>query len=471
MISHADDPTILRLPRRLGMALWLALAGITLSAFLQSLGDVRESPGTDLRARVVGAREMILGIDPYFVPAKTNQIDALQDPDRYAAICSRCTYSPALLCLYVPLAKLPYQTQRYIWFGLEWLALAASIVLLRGVLRGRLLRNSFTALSLLFFADSVFWRIHVERGQYYIFIVLLFCITARLILGKPDDYADPDQRDRWWCGIPLGFAAALRLTPFAAVLPLWVLGYRRTAVGAAVAALLSLSATLPIGGVKLWESYFRCVSIHSRLILDKDFLKSEKAKLPPMPDSAEGMTYRRMLNAPDVNMTFAAEVLQPLSHEFAWMPGMQKWETISRCGAILVALLFPLILRKRSTLEPAEKIAAAILCVLLVDFFLPIRNSYADITFLVPLAILMPWMLRSGGGYVYFAVAVLGLAMCHSLLPVTNSIPMMRPPILMGAFLAYVAMRIFQTAKPAEPPLSVATEIEPIYDSEITPAR
>jgi hypothetical protein len=455
------------------MALWLALAGITLASFMQSLGDVRESPGTDLRARVVGAREMILGIDPYFVPAKTNQIDALQDPDRYVAICSRCTYSPALLCLYVPFANLPYQTQRYIWFGFEWMALAASIILLRGMLRGRLLKNTFTAISLLFFVDSVFWRVHVERGQYYIFIVLLFSLTARLILGRGNDYEDPDGRDKWWYGIPLGIAAALRLTPFAAVLPLWVMGFRRTAIGAAVAALLCLSATLPIGGVKLWESYFRCVSIHSRLILDQDYLKSEKAKLPPLPDSAEGMTYRRMLNAPDVNMTFAAEVLQPLSHEFAWMPGMSKWETISRCGAIFVALLFPFILRRRSPFQPAEKIAAAILCVLLVDFFLPIRNSYADITFLVPLGLLITWMLRNETGYVCFAVIVLGLAMCHSMLPVTNSIPMMRPPILMGGFLAYMAMRTFQPLRPAEPLLSNAEtpSAESVHGTDLVPAR
>jgi glycosyl transferase family 87 len=471
MISQADEPSILRLPRRLCMALWLALTGITFAAFLQSLGDVRESPGTDLRARVVGAREMMLGLDPYFIPAKTNQIDALQDPDRYAAVCTRCTYSPALLCLYVPLANLPYQTQRYIWFGIEWLCLIASIAILRGLLRGRLLKNTFTAVALLFFVDSVFWRIHVERGQYYIFIVLLFCSTARLILGRGNNDEDPDGRDRWWAGIPLGIAAALRLTPLAAVLPLWILGYRRTAIGAGVAACLCLAATLPIGGVKLWESYFRCVSIHSRLILDKDFLKSEKAKLPPLPDHAEGMTYHKMLNAPDVNLTFAAEVLQPLSHEFSWMPGMGRWETISRIGAILVAILFPLMLSRRSTLQPAEKIAAAFVCVLLVDFFLPIRNSYADITLLVPLALFMSWMLRQEGGYVWFAVVILGLAMCHSLLPVTGSIPMFRPVVVMGGFLAYLAMRIFQPLKPVEPLLSNADQPELIHASPFTAAR
>ena len=88
---------------------WLVLAGISLAAFLGTVNDVMESPGTDLRCRVVGARAMMLGMDPYFMPAKTDQVQTLQDPDRYAAVCTRCTYAPTLLCLYMPFANLSYQ--------------------------------------------------------------------------------------------------------------------------------------------------------------------------------------------------------------------------------------------------------------------------------------------------------------------------------------------------------------------------
>ncbi len=169
---------------RLRAVFWLVLAGIALAAFFGTVGDVTESPGTDLRCRVVGARAMMLGMDPYFMPAKTDQIQTLQDPDRYAAVCTRCTYTPSLLCLYMPLAKLPYQQQRYIWFAIEWCALAGSILLLRAILPGRLIKNVFTAIAIVFFAGGVFWRLHLERGQYYVFIGFLFSLTAWLCVGK-----------------------------------------------------------------------------------------------------------------------------------------------------------------------------------------------------------------------------------------------------------------------------------------------
>jgi hypothetical protein len=91
MLTRAQEQSVRSAAWRLRAALWLALAGFSLAGFLNTLGDVRRYPGTDLRARVVGAREMLLGLNPYFIAAKTDQTDTLQDPDRYAAVCSRCT--------------------------------------------------------------------------------------------------------------------------------------------------------------------------------------------------------------------------------------------------------------------------------------------------------------------------------------------------------------------------------------------
>ncbi|HEX4055450.1 MAG TPA: glycosyltransferase family 87 protein [Tepidisphaeraceae bacterium] len=454
-----DDPSTQIVARRLCAAFWLVLAGISLAAFLGTVNDVMESPGTDLRCRVVGARAMMLGMDPYFMPAKTDQVQTLQDPDRYAAVCTRCTYAPTLLCLYMPFANLSYQAQRYIWFGIEWCALAGSIVLLRETLRGRLIKNVFTAIATFFFADGVFWRLHLERGQYYVFIVFLLSLTAWFCIGKSGDEETPTARDHWWNGIPLGIAAAMRLTPLAALLPLWVSGFRRTAVGAAVVFGACIAGALAVAGPGPWESYFRSVSIQSRLVLDSDFFNSERAKLPPLPATAEGMTFKQRIAMPCANVTFAMDILQPMSDRFHWMPGRDQWQLISRGGAAVVCLLFPLALRRR-TLGPAEKLAAVFLCVLSVDFFLPARISYADILFLAPIALLMPSMLRDRKGFIWLAVTLLGLAMCHGMLPTQLPISLLRPPLLMLGLLAYLAVR--WTDRPSPSPAQ-AVEVEELH--------
>ncbi|MGD0770852.1 MAG: glycosyltransferase family 87 protein [Tepidisphaeraceae bacterium] len=425
---------------RVRAGLWLALAGISLASFLNTLGDARRYPGTDLRARVVGAREMLRGFDPYFIAAKTDQTDTLQDPDRYAAVCSRCTYSPTLLYLYAPLANLPYGAQRYIWFAAEWCALAGSIILLRGTIRDGLLKHVFTAVAVLFFADGPFWRLHLERGQYYVFILFLFSLTARFCLGKSAGQEEPSSADRWWHGVPLGLAAAMRLTPLAALLPLWVMGLRRTAAGAAIVAIICIAGSIHFAGFGLWQSYFRAASIQSQLVSNHGYLESERARLPPLPASVEGMTFKRVLDLPDANVTFAAEVLRPLADRFCWALARDHWPTISQAGAVLICLLFPAMLRFRPTLEPGEKLAAALLCVLSAEFFLPVRLSYCDVMFLAPIGLLMPRMFRNSAGCVCFTIVLLGLALSHTLLPAESSMPILRPPLVMGGLLGYLAI-------------------------------
>jgi hypothetical protein len=441
-----SEPSVHTAPsvaKRLYLAVWLALIGLTVAAFCDTVKDAREYGGTDLRARVVGARELLLKKDPYFTPAQTDQIETLQDPDRYANDATRCTYSPTLLYLYAPLAHLPYKTQRLIWFGIEWAALAGSILLLRATLRGRLLKDVFTALALIFFADGAFWRLHVERGQYYIFIVFLMSLTAYLSLRKrKTDDGDEIRHDQLWYGIPLGIAAAIRLTPLAILLPLWAAGFKRTAIGAAVIAMACVGATMHFGGVTLWKDYFRNANFQSKLILDRDFAATQRAALPPLPATAEGVTFQRVLDAPIWNITFATQILGPFSQRMRWIPNVQYWNTLSKCAAALVCLLFTTALWFRPTVKPPEALAAAFLCGLLVDFFVPIRYSYADISFLIPIGLLMPWMLRNNYGYICFAVVLLALALGHSFLPLWMVVtPIIRPMTITAALLVFLILR------------------------------
>lgn len=436
---------------RLRLAFWLALIGVTLAAFADTVGDLHEYPGVDLRARVVGVRAMLLGLDPYFIPASSDQIQTLQDPVRYAAICSRCTYTPALLYLYAPFAKLSYPVQRYIWFGIEWSALIGSILLLRAILRGKVLKEVFTAISLIFFADGTFWRLHLERGQYYIFVVFLFSLTAWFCLRRRAQEQDDNRtlHDRLWYGIPLGIAAAIRLTPLAVLLPLWAARYRRTAIGMVITTAACIFATFPHGGAKLWVSYFRNASLQSRIRYVPEFDAQQHAALPPLPQTVEGVNFDHLLDVPNLNITFATDVLWPLWGKLPSLSTVGTWNLICNLGAAATCLLFAIVLWRNRSLNPTERFAVSILCASMVEFFLPIRVTYADVGFLVPVALFMPCMLRSSRGYIWLSVVLLGLALGHSVLPTwTGLSPVIRPILLFTGMTMFLLIRLFELSRP-----------------------
>lgn len=156
---------------------WLLLGLLALALVLAvtvSFGDAVAFPGFDLRPKVVGARALLLGLDPY-LPETLRWTKAtpaiLTDTETvfYANTgLARTTYPPSLLLLYIPFATLPYNFQRLLWWALEWAALLASIGLLCAATPRRF-QMAFLIVAIGAFACSYFWRWHAERGQYYVF--------------------------------------------------------------------------------------------------------------------------------------------------------------------------------------------------------------------------------------------------------------------------------------------------------------
>ena len=124
-------PRTLKHPRLLCRLILLAGFLNAAPAFLTSLKDSLEYSGVDLRCKVVAARAMLAGLDPYAYEWKPGMSGRLLDPMRRHPGPSRATYPPTLLLMYAPLAELPYRTQRITWALLEWTALAASLGVLR----------------------------------------------------------------------------------------------------------------------------------------------------------------------------------------------------------------------------------------------------------------------------------------------------------------------------------------------------
>ena len=109
----------------------LAVAGLILViGFMVDLQNTITYPRTDLRNRVVGARLMLEGIDPYFFkwqPGLSERFyDPLADPRKPL---SKLSVPPTVLILHSTIAKLSYLQQKLIWLVVQWTASIGTVLI------------------------------------------------------------------------------------------------------------------------------------------------------------------------------------------------------------------------------------------------------------------------------------------------------------------------------------------------------
>jgi hypothetical protein len=375
-----------------GLVLIVGLVN-AIPAFLVTLSDSFRYPGVDLRCRVVAARALKEGLDPYAYEWREGMPLELLDPLKRHPGPSRATYPPTLLLLYTPLAGLPYRVQRLSWFVFEWSALVISFLILAGTVRSRVSKVALLALGLFFFVAGAMWRFHVERGQFYVFVLLLLALGTRA-------FARRGQRS-WVSGIFFGLAAAIRPSFVVMAIPLALLGYRRAA-GAMVASLaVAIVLTLPAVGVRGWSSYAASMRVWEQLADTNDegreYLLRAYGEAHPVPITAEGMDLYHHWPIE----TGGSTLLSNFSPIHSWLRRivvLPSLITFARVGFLTFAmtvgtLAFWLRLRGRRY-SPRTVVAYAVLASITGEYFLPYRYSYADILFLHPLSMLIPGLIR-----------------------------------------------------------------------------
>jgi hypothetical protein len=225
--------------------------------------DLFQYAGIDLRNRIVGARALVQSIDPYTIEWRPGMPLDLADPSqRYPGV-SRVSAAPSLLLLYMPFAELPYRTQQIIWWALQWAALGITIAVLARSFRNEADRNIFLLIAVICFVGSWFWRLHVERGQYYIFSTMLLSLDLAVLRDK--------GRRPKWLGIPSGIAVAIKPTNVILVPMLWFLGERRAALGAVFVAALVVAASLYPSGPQVWSSFLSTIQDAAAAEMYPDF--------------------------------------------------------------------------------------------------------------------------------------------------------------------------------------------------------
>lgn len=383
----------------------LACLMLSLTSVIRSLGDVRDYAGIDLRNRVVGARVMLAGHDPYTFHWQRGMPEEWLDPAHDWKV-HRLTVPPTTLWLYAPLTPLPYRAIRLISCLLEWLALAVSLALLVRLVPRTQGRVLFLAVAVAFFVLGDFWRMHLERGQVYVFHLLALSAGAYCCRGR--------KLDSWGAGLAFGIAAAMRPNLMLLAPAFLILGKWRTGLGTALtcaAAVLAAAAASPAGS---WQSYLRVGDAYYASVWAPETLPD----IPPPQTNGIVEGYDFACHSQGVcSASFA--VFYQHGRQAGVLPAVDLGAVSKACMVgVSVALLALLWLRRKEHYSHRLALALILTVALDVEFFLPHRWGYVDVMLLLPLALLGSRLLAGGrsAGALVLLVLVTGYCLSwHSL--------------------------------------------------------
>lgn len=344
---------------------------LSVTGFLTDVSNTTKYGGVDLRNRIVGARLLKENLDPYFYKwQKGDPLELLDPRDKAENEVNMVTVPPSILLLISPFSGIKYNIQRYLWLFMQWILLITSICLFSKVANLKQDRKIIWLISLFVIGSAFFWRLHVERGQIYIFYVFLVSLVFYVFNSKIKN-ADLVS------GIILGIAIILR--PTLALIALPFLVYRKwnfifgNIIGGSVSFLLSVILT----GWDNWQSYFAAMKIHGAIHLsDAHYVASN---YPYSNIEGIGNLYG-LANIPifDSSLQFLLKSI-----------GIR----ISGSFFLLVFMIFLVVLfvfLRRFKLTASYLFIIGSTLVFLVDFFLPAaRFSYNNVMFLPVLVLII----------------------------------------------------------------------------------
>lgn len=395
-IDMARLPSSERTVLRSAMYVCLSVvAWIVIASVANTYQDIHTYSGDDLRNRVVGARVMLAGHDPYTFVWQTDMPEEWLDPV-YDPKAHRLTASPPTLLLYAVIAPYPYATQRLISFVGEWLALIASLFFLARSLPDIRQRVVFLLGAAVFVIASDIWRLHVERGQVY--VLHLLALSAAIAWSRRG--AD----DSWATGIALGVLALLRPNLLVIAPALLVLRQWRSSSAMLGTVGVGFAVTLLVMPMSSWSSYLGAGEHHFRAAQDPHTVPDLPRPLYEGP--VEGVQFGNAL--PNLE-TSSFAMMHLRFHERFDGPILDVALTSKLIVVALAAGLLVLVWRRRGDV----RFAFALIVVMSLDteFFLPQRWGYVDVVLLAPMALMLPTLMRSR-----FALGVVLLGLLSGLL-------------------------------------------------------
>ncbi|MBV8882690.1 MAG: DUF2029 domain-containing protein [Chroococcidiopsidaceae cyanobacterium CP_BM_RX_35] len=350
---------------------------VSILGFVVDIENTLNYGGVDLRNRVVAARLLLDGIDPYYFKWHHGMSDLWLDPlvnPNWPV--SRVTVPPTVLMLHATIAKLPYFIQRIIWLILQWGLFFLTLSILARSTNSIIKSKLILIIGLLFFSGSYFWRLHVERGQIYIVYVFLLSYAYWLAHKSKHNYI--------LSGFWIGLTASLRPPVVLMLLPILLYKQWKLLIGTIIGLLSGLILSFTFVGVPIWGKYFSAIKVdeqvHSGLINIEDTGKYGVG----FPKQIEGMkTMSKALKLPVPDTSF-----QNIFQQFDI--NLSSGMLLAALGVILLFTCFFIYKNLNHTRSNNIIFLSGILMVIISEYFLPAsRQTYSDIQWIITLSLII----------------------------------------------------------------------------------
>jgi hypothetical protein len=261
---------------------------------------------------------------------------------------------------------LSYHVQQILWWVLQWLALAASILLLFRSFAQKELHLLFLLMAVACFVGSWFWRLHLERGQYYIFVTSLICL---------DIAALKRSKQSIWTGIPFGIAVALRPINIVLVPLLWLMRERAAAKTALLTAAIVVASSVFVVGWPTWKSWLDTVRLYEFAEVDREYVQKhfgpEFVVPPPV---IEGLNFGRSLPYDG----FESDILSLIKKDWA----IPVSKLLAGAITALACAMMWWMARRRAYITQDAFLLLLVITPVVLDFTRTTRYVYADVAFL-----------------------------------------------------------------------------------------